>query len=300
MRRAAAIISVSRSVAIHLQKRCESPPAAGADPEAQKEDQKRIIKYYLKWLNDNPSRGLSASPADLAAIGDAIYAAARRLNGIGEDVASFLELWGEPVKERRAFHDAAFVLSLLAQGKGGQLKEPDRLKELGKLARCRGFAAADAQDFQAARSAYTQVVETAKVLRGEKLDPLVLKTNPILLAMYLELGAVHLELGKAGQKVQFETARNVFGRVLGQTDSKLKEWWIAKYLYLSVYFYRGVGRDVENARTGLDSLEGTYPGFDGDKFNMKARFLDLKEKIARVMGGAAPPGSPGEPARSSQ
>ena len=295
------IIPVSRSVAIRLQKRSGSPAAPGGDPSSGEEDQKRIIKYYLKWL-ESLSRGQTATAADLAAIGDAMLAAARRLNRLGEEVGSVLELWGAPIKDRRAFREAAFVLSLLVQGKGGPLQESERLKALGKLARCRGFAAADVQDWQAARSAYSQVIEAARLLRGGKLDPLVLKTNPLLLSMYLELGAVCLELGKAGQKVQFESARDVFSKVIGQTSDKMEAWWIAKYHLVSILYYRGTGNDINFARSALDGVEKNNPGFlfEGDRFKMQARFLDLKDRVARVLGGAAPPASSPEPARASQ
>jgi hypothetical protein len=103
--------------------------------------------------------------------------------------------------------------------------------------------------------------------------------------------------------VQFETARNVFSRVVSQTDSRMEAWWIGKYLLVSVYYSRGAGNDIMFARSALDSLEKNNPGFlvaEGDKFKMQARFLELKDRVARVLGGAAPTASPAEPGRASR
>jgi hypothetical protein len=107
----------------------------------------------------------------------------------------------------------------------------------------------------------------------------VAQANPSLLAVYLELGGAYLALGRMGQKFQFDNALTAFANVLKVTGTGSEPWWLAKYLTLRALYQRGAESDARTARTILENLEKNYPEYDGDKFRIRSRILELKGKL---------------------
>ncbi len=279
------VAQAARSVAIQLQR-------AAGDLAAKKEEAERVAgysrklhRYYLRWLNDSMARGQRVGAAEAIAVAEALFDAARRINGIAEEAPSFLDARESAPREPQPFRDAAGVLLLLADGKMGALKEKERLGILIRLARTGGFIAAETKDWQKVRVHYAAAIDAAKVMGpGGKLELQPLQANPALLSVAIELGGVLLELGRRGQKPQIDEALNIFGAVLGITAADSEPWWIAKHLQVTALYERGRGADVQLARTILDNLEKNYPEYDADRFRIKPRILALKAKLLKLTG----------------
>jgi len=112
------------------------------------------------------------------------------------------------------------------------------------------------------------------------LDPAALSKAPESLGIYLELGYVYRELGKSGQKFQFDNASTVFSNVARVVASGSEPWWTARYEVLATLVERGEVNDLKLATVGLTNIERTNPTFDDNKYGMKDRFLKLKQRIA--------------------
>lgn len=254
------------------------------DP-AVRENMKKISQYYLKWVTDGPTAGMKITVQEVAQVADRLYLYAKRMNGLGDTVVSFLDLKGRMLKERRPFQEAAFVHALLVEGKMGRLPEKEQIELMTRLARCYSFIANNAQDWLKAKAQYKEIVDTFKLEANNRLNVQVLQQHPELLHIYAELGHSFCELGRNGQKFQFDNAMTVFGNVISGTQPMSEPWWFGKYMMLAILFERGQQQDITTARIGLDNLEKNYPGYDEGKFGMKERFLGLKQKLGAVTGG---------------
>ena len=121
------------------------------------------------------------------------------------------------------------------------------------------------------------------VTRQGTLDPNAMGKSPEeineSIRLYMEQGYMQRELGKNGQKFQFDNASTVFSNLLRVLQQQTEPWWIAKYDVLATLVDRGEVNDLKLARVGLQNIERSIPDFDGNKYGLKERFLKLKKKI---------------------
>ncbi|HXX93366.1 MAG TPA: hypothetical protein VEN81_07010, partial [Planctomycetota bacterium] len=245
--------------------------------------QKSVV-YASRWLELASAQGQPATP-DLLDAADVLYLGARRLSGLGDPVASFADLEGRKIPDPNLWERAAQAHRLLLTAPAQNLSPEDRRVARSRLARSLGFAATDVNSWECAKAEYGSIVKEYKLEDARGMpDPAVFKAQPSLLPLYLELGDVYGELGRRGQRFQFDNAASVLGnslRILGP-DSQL--WWRAKYRLIEYLMERGTGSDVRDARVLIENTERNNPEFDAGRFGMKDKFIELKARIRKVAG----------------
>jgi hypothetical protein len=82
---------------------------AKADQAKINENLKKISRYYAKWLNLAPALQMRITMADVLSVAETLYMIAKQLNGLDENMISFLDLKGRAIAEKQYFLDAAFV-----------------------------------------------------------------------------------------------------------------------------------------------------------------------------------------------
>jgi tetratricopeptide (TPR) repeat protein len=284
-----AIARACKSVAIKLDEQVIEMTKAKADQAKINEHLRRISRYYAKWLNLAPALNMRITMADVLSVAETLYMIAKQINGLDENMTSFLDLKGRTLTEKQYFMDAAFVHALLTDGKVGKLPDRDRIVLMTRLARCYSFIAQDAEGWNKAKEQYENIAKVYKMIAPNgTLDSTVLQAHRELLGVYVEIGFVYSELGKkdAKLKFQFDNASTVFSNVLRVVQSDSEPWWQAKFMVLQVLFDRGAEADVKLAKVGLENLERSNPMFDNGKYGMKDKFLELKKQINAVMGGS--------------
>jgi tetratricopeptide (TPR) repeat protein len=284
-----AIARACKSVAIKLDEQVIEMTKAKADQAKINEHLRRISRYYAKWLNLAPALNMRITMADVLSVAETLYMIAKQINGLDENMTSFLDLKGRVLAEKQYFTDAAFVHALLTEGKVGKLPDRDRIVLLTRLARCYSFIAQDADGWNKAKDQYENIGKAYKLLASNgTLDSTVLQAHRELLGVYVEEGYVYSELGKkdAKLKFQFDNASTVFSNVLRVVQTDSEPWWQSKFMVLQVLFDRGAEADVKLAKVGIENLERSNPNFDNGKFGMKDKFLELKKQINAVMGGS--------------
>ena len=280
-----AIARSCKSVAIKLDEVTAEMTAKKGDQKVINDNLRKISKYYAKWLNLAPSLNMRITLQDVVSVAETLYMVAKQLNGLDADIVSFMDLNGKTITERQLFADAAYVLSLVAEGKLGKIPGKEQVKLMTRLARCYSFTATDATSWEKAKDAYELIIKTFKVMDARnQLDGNVLQQYPELLGVYLEQGYVYYELGKKGNKFQFDNASTVFSNAQRVVAPGSQTLWQSKYMVIQVLFERGKETDVRDAKVLLDNLERNNPDFDGGKFGMKEKFLDLKKKLGAVAG----------------
>src|SRR5579862_7271554 len=284
----AAIARACKSVAIKLDEQTIEMTKAKADQAKINENLRRISRYYAKWLNLAPALNMRITMADVLSVAETLYMIAKQINGLDENMISFLDMKGKPIAERQYFLDAAFVHALLTEGKVGKLPDRDKIVLMTRLARCYSFIAQDAEGWNKAKDEYENIMKAYKlVLPSGVLDGNVLQAHRELLGVYVEEGYVFSELGKKDPKLkfQFDNASTVFSNVLRVVQKDSEPYWQAKFMVLQVLFDRGAESDVKLAKVGLENLERDSEGkFDNNKFGMKDKFSELKKQINQVMG----------------
>ncbi len=282
----AAIAQAAKSVAIKLDEQTQELIKAKAEQAKINANLKKISRYYAKWLNEGPAGGLRITMDDVLAVADTLYIIAKQLNQLDDTTISFLDLKGKKVGERQYWSDAAFVHTLLVDGKVGKLSDKQKITLMTRLARCYSFTADNAEDWAKAKEQYENIVKAYKLVDDSSaLNVPVLQKNPSLLGVYLELGYVFYEMGRKGQKFYFDSASTVFGNLLRVAKADSEPWWLAKYMGISILYERGKDSDIKLAKIAIENLEKNNPEFDGGKHGMKDRFLELRKKIDEVTGG---------------
>ncbi|HTF58250.1 MAG TPA: hypothetical protein VK661_13545, partial [Planctomycetota bacterium] len=262
------------------------------DPKVIEENLKRISKYYANWLRGAMAFNLNATTGDVKAVAETLYMIAKRLNDLPDTVTSFLDLKGKHIIAwRKYFDDAALVHKLLLSRQGGEKDPPpavkkERLLLMTRLARCYSFVAENTDDWVEAKKAYEEIVKAFEVLDAQGgMNLAAFRTYPELLGVYLELGHVYAELGRKGNRIQYDNAINVFFNTSANAPPTGEAWWISKFMLFEVFYRRGKDKDIMSAKLGIESLERNYPNFDENKFGMKDRFIELKRLIATASGG---------------
>jgi hypothetical protein len=254
-----------------------------AEPDFIEKYMRRMARYYAAWINFGPMHEMRITSADVLAVADTLATTARTINHVGPEVRSVWDLRGKTVAEPGFFKDAALVMALgLAAPQAAQ----ERISLGIRRARCLGFAAQDAGGWKAVRDAYLELLKPLKLIQANgTLDPQVLEAHRELLDVYLELGIAHLELGSSanGPRASLDDAVTVFSNLLRVVPAGSEPWWFAKYAVLQAVYQRGGDADLKLSKVGLENLERSWPNFDEGRFGMKARFLDLKQKIDDAM-----------------
>jgi hypothetical protein len=281
-----AIARACKSVAIKLDEQVGEMIKAKADQAKINENLRKISRYYAKWLNLAPALNMRITMADVLSVAETLYMIGKAINSLDENQISFLDLKGKAITERQYFLDAAFVHALLTEGKVGKLADRDRIVLMTRLARSYSFIAQDAEGWSKAKDHYENIMKTYKVVTPQgALDGGVLSQQRELLGVYVELGYVYVELGKASkQKFQLDNAVTVFSNVLRVVQPDSEPWWQSRFMVIQALFERGAENDLKTAKVALDNLERSNPTFDNNKFGMKDRFLELKKQINQVMG----------------
>lgn len=274
-----------KSVAIRLDEQTTELIKKKGNEKTIKDNLRRVSKYYKKWLDEGIPRGMRVTVGDVVAVSEALYLIAKRLNGLDENVVSFLDLRGKALTERQPWTDAAFVHTILVQGKVGKLPDAERIAMRTRLARCFSFVATTQQGWLDAKDQYDELIQAFNLVGpGGKLNISAVQAHTQLLGVYLEYGFVLYELGRSGQRFQFDNAQTVFGNVLGVTQNGSEPWWLAKYMGILIMYERGKTADAKNAQIAINMLETSTDGnFDGGKYGLKEKFIDLRKKIDQVV-----------------
>jgi tetratricopeptide (TPR) repeat protein len=248
--------------------------------ESTKENLKKISRYYDKWLKGAMAFSMEVTVDDVKSVGETLYMTAKRLNGIPDDVASFMDMKTPIVAWKNYFEDAEFVHSLLVSDKfRKQYSDKDRLILMARRARCLSFIADQSETWLRAKSAYEDIIKEYKVDDGRGgFDRGALVKTPTLVGVYIELGTVYFNLGR-WNKIHYDNAITVFANVLSVSAELSEPWWISKYMIIYAHFLRGVAKDIMAAQTMMKMLMENHPEFDGGKYGMKDKFLELKRKI---------------------
>src|SRR6185436_11958865 len=211
-----AIARACKSVAIKLDEQVTEMIKAKADQAKINENLKKISRYYGKWLALAPALQMRITMADVLSVAETLYMIAKQLNGLDENMISFLDLKGKAISERQYFLDAAFVHALLTEGKVGKLADRDRIVLMTRLARCYSFIATDSEGWSKAKDQYETIMKFYKAVTPQgALDGGVLSQHRELLGVYVEMGYVYHQLGKSDAKLkfQFDNASTVFSNV---------------------------------------------------------------------------------------
>jgi len=279
------VARASKSVAIKLDEVTGELIHDKADRAVIVRNLRKVSRYYSTWLNLGPVNGMKITTADLLSVAETLYMNARVINGLDENTTSFLDLRGRKLEEPVYFGDAAVAHEiLLSAGNGRPARES--LAIAARRARCLSFAAQDAPGWRAARDAYRELMKSFKFVQPNGLiDPAVAGVHRELLGHYVELGYVLLELGKSGpgERLALDEAATVFSNVLRVVQGDSELWWMSRYNVLAILYERGEQSDLKLAKVGLENLERNNPNFDGGRFGMRGRFLDLKQKIAEAL-----------------
>jgi len=291
----AATAQSCKSVAIRLDQitadMLNAKNGAKPDPKVIEENLKRISKYYSKWLAGAMTFNLNATTGDVKSVAETLYMIAKRLNDLPDTVTSFLDLKGKHIIAwRKYFDDAAFVHKLLVgrQTAGPEESAPakkERLLLMTRLARCYSFVAENTNDWVEAKKAYEEIVKSFGALDSNgAMNLQAFQALPDLLGDYLELGHVYAELGRKGNRIQYDNAINVFFNISAVAPQQGEAWWTSKFMLFEVFFARGKDKDITAAKLGIESLERNYPNFDENKYGLKDRFIELKRRIASATG----------------
>src|SRR5258706_11955593 len=183
-----AIARACKSVVIKLDEATNELIKAKADQAKINENLRRVSRYYAKWLNLAPALNMRITMADVLSVAETLYMIAKQINGLDENIISFLDLKGRQLTERQYFLDAAFVHALLTEGKVGKLPDRDRIVLMTRLARCYSFIAQDAEGWNKAKDHYENIMKTYKPITPQGvLDSSVLQLHRELLGVYAEL-----------------------------------------------------------------------------------------------------------------
>jgi tetratricopeptide (TPR) repeat protein len=270
-----------KKVAMALDEATRELVKAKAEQARINENLRRISRYYAKWLVAAPGLNMRITMADVLAVAETLYEGANQINGLGENVISFLDLKGRKITEANYFRDAVLVHKVLTEGKVGTLSDRDRIIVMTRLARCYSFIAQDTEGWGKARDQYEHIMRVYKAVAASgRLDDTVLQAHPNLLGVYVELGYVYYELGQKGSKAHLGSASLVFGNVLGVVPGAPESLWKVAFEVLQMLVETGVAKETKMAKVGLENLERGNPDFDHDQFGMKAKFLELKKTIA--------------------
>jgi tetratricopeptide (TPR) repeat protein len=243
-------------------------------------DPARAAKYYAAWLDRSSTTPYTTG--ELQQVADGLYRAARVANGLEEKVVSVMDLKGKAPVDRAAWKTAASAHEMLLLAK--DLTEKDAAVAATRLTWCAGFLAATPADWTKAKESCEKVLEGQGALKNGAFNRNVLSAKKWLLGIYLEYGHDLYQLGRSGQKFQFGNALTVFGDVVEMTEAESEPWWIARYFGIRSLFERGEGGDIKGAAAALSLLEGNRPGFDGGKFGLKERFLELRDQVRAATG----------------
>jgi len=276
----------SRSVGIRLDEittaRIKDREAKGETDldEVSKDNLKKISRYYDKWLKGAMAFNMEATVSDVMSVGATLYMTAKRLNGIPDTVNSFMDMKTPVVAWKNYFEDAEFVHALLVGEKfRGKYSIQDRLVLMSRHARCLSFIADQSETWVRAKSAYEDIIKEFKVLDGKgDFVKNTLIDNPALVGLYIELGTVYFNLGR-WNKIHYDNAITVFANVASVSRETSEPWWISRYMMIHSHFLRGMAKDIMTAQIGIKMLQDNYPDFDGGKYGLKDKFLELKKKI---------------------
>jgi tetratricopeptide (TPR) repeat protein len=243
-------------------------------------DPARAAKYYSAWLDRMATVPFTTSELKLAAEG--LHQAARSVNGFGDGVASVLDLRGKALLNRAIWTEALRAYEMLAQAK--DLSADDATLAARNLVWCAGFQAVAPEDWTKSKTACEKLLEDQGLLKSGVFTPAVLTNKRWLLGMYLDYGHSLYQLGKSGQKFQYGNALTVFNEVIKVTGEESEPWWIAQYMGLRCLFEHGEGSDIRTASGAFSLLEKNRVGFDGGKFGLKDRFVELGAEIRKAEG----------------
>jgi tetratricopeptide (TPR) repeat protein len=249
-------------------------------PDAAKENLKKISRYYGKWLQGAMAYTMNVTVSDVMSVAETLYLTARRLNGLPDAAFSFMDLKkGMIVGWKNYFEDAEFVHGLLIDKFRTKLVEKDRLTFMMRRARCLSFIADNADGWMRAKQAYEDISKEFKVVNEKGVfNSGALIAQPLLVGTYLEQGAVYYELGR-WNKIHFDNAIKVFSDITSVANPGGEPWWISRYMTLLAHFKRGKDKDIMTAQIGIKMLQDNYPDFDGGKYGLKEKFLELKREI---------------------
>jgi tetratricopeptide (TPR) repeat protein len=282
---APATVRSCRLVFRALDRATEELVRAKADASRVRESARRSADRASRWVDLAKRQAAPPSTPELVEAADSLYHSARRLNDFGDEVVSFMDLKGKAVSERKPWEAAASVHGMLVELRREDFDAKDRLVAEIRLSRCLAFFASDTKEWERAKAQYDSIVRGHRMLDAAgQLDPAVLQAQTSLFPVYLELGEAYFELGKRGQKFQFENALTIFTNVTRVTVACSGPWWHSKYRMISSLYERGEAGDIRMAVVLLDNLERNNPGFDGGKFGLKDQFAALGEKIRKVAG----------------
>jgi tetratricopeptide (TPR) repeat protein len=240
----------------------------------------KAAKYYRAWLDRTAT--IPFTTAELLSVADGLYRAARSLNKLDDQTLSVMDLKGKPLADRAVWRDATLAREMLLQAKG--LPAEDALAAATRLVWCSGLQADSAADWEKAKGYAEKLLQDQGLLANGKFQPAALGGKKWLLGVYLEYGHAYYQLGRSGQKFQFANGQGVFYDIVEATAPESEPWWIANYMGIRCMFERGEGGDIRRAAAALSLLEGNRPGFDGGKFGMKQRFLDLRAEVRAAEG----------------
>ena len=251
---------------------------AKSDPKVIEENLKKICRYYDKWLKGAMAFTMDVRVNDVMSVAQTLYMAAKRLNAIPDTVGSFMDMKKGIVGWKNYFEDAEFVHSLLLDRFKDKIPEKERLNLMIRRARCLSFISDNAENWLRAKTAYEEIVKAFNIKGPAGFVPAALVGNPLLVGPYIEMGAVYAELGR-WQKIHYDNAISTFGDIANIAASGSEPWWIARFMSLQCHYLRGKDKDILTAQIAIKQIQANYPDFDGGKYGLKERFIELQKKI---------------------
>ena len=223
---------------------------------------KQATQYYLRSAT-------GASNAEVAQIAERLRVIGLIANEVGEKVEGWFELPDFKAKDMVAWQGALDLY--------GRLAEKDATTYMTRVGRASILGYLGKWDECVAE--LSKLFEENNILgANQRLDPEALKKKPELLNPFLEWGiALRMPTATGEEKVRRARASELLHRFFNSVPPDSKQWWFARYAQIQTLFDRGL---YDDADVSLSSLERTNQDFDGDRFQLKLRFMKLKTDIA--------------------
>jgi hypothetical protein len=231
----------------------------------------RAARYYKMCLDATGTE--APSPVEVRSVADGLYRVARAVSRFDEKTVSVLDLRERPAPDAGVWKDAARAQSQLLSVLAADAKDRSAIE--ARLAWCLGLAG----DWAGSKSHAEALIKKFGLLNANGINGPVLQKERWLAGVYLDYAHSLFQLGKAGQKFQFENAMTVVSNMVDVTAKGSEPWWMSQSLYFRILYERGEGNDLKVADAALSLLQGNYPDFDENRHGMKTLMTELRDKI---------------------
>jgi len=244
-------------------------------------DPAKAARTYRVWLER--SIGEDVGPGEVTTVADALYGLARQVSGFDAKTVSVVDLRGKPVPQRGIWGDAADAQGRVLALPG--LAAPERTSALVRRVTCEGLAAFSAAEWGRVKNHAEEILLLYDFVGPNGINGAALQKSGWLAGVYMDYGYALHQLGKAGQKFQYENALTVFKNLQDVTERASSPWWASRAMQARILFDRGEAGDLRLLGALISTLSVRYPDFDEGKFGVKPLLVELQGQLRALEGG---------------